>query len=43
MKQLVVATVVVVTFFSFGPWFAGKVGPGSSNLLIDLASPSSAC
>ena len=38
MKQLVAGAVVVVAFFSFGPWFAGMVGPGLSDLLTDLAT-----
>ena len=43
MKQLVVAAVVLVAFFSFGPWFAGKVGPSLSDAITEWATQPEPC
>ena len=41
--QMVVGIMVVVAFLSVGPWFAGVVGGGLTNLLYELAQPADPC
>ena len=43
MKQIVVGLLVVAGVFTFGPWFAGKVGPPLAEAITEWATPEEPC
>lgn len=43
VAQVLAAVVVLVAFFTAGPWFAGRVGPALSDFLREAATQPEAC